>query len=214
MRERVRLLWPRRGEMAHRIQQLSNKQEAVALWIWEPYIPAQGLTVLEGPWCVGKTWVALAMAARVSMERSVLLLTDKADWGCIVRPRLDAMTANVRNIWCVDTSAVEPIAWRSLGALIREKQAGIVIVDTVELFAKTLATRAALERMGELAAECDTAFLAVTALPRKTGPAQSILSLRCDGERRVMTHRRSSVGPTGPAQAFTIADGGRMEWAK
>lgn len=55
--------------------------------------------------------------------------------------------------------------------------------------------------------------LAVTALPRKTGPAQSILSLRCDGERRVMTHRRSSMGPTGPAQAFNIADGGRMEWA-
>ena len=187
--------------------------EAVALWIWEPYIPAQGLTVLEGPWCVGKTWVALAMAARVSMERSVLLLTDKADWGCIVRPRLDAMAANVKNIWGVDTSPGEPIAWPRLGALIREKQAGIVIVDTVELFAKTLATRAALERMGELAAECDTAFLAVTALPRKTGPAQSILSLRCDGERRVMTHRRSSMGPTGPAQAFKIADGGRMEWS-
>ena len=53
MRERVRLVWPRRGEMAHRIQQLSNKQEAVALWIWEPYIAARGLTVLEGPWCVG-----------------------------------------------------------------------------------------------------------------------------------------------------------------
>lgn len=187
------------------------------MWIWEPYIPAQGLTVLEGPWSVGKTFLALAMAARVSMERSVLLLTDKADWGCIVRPRLDAMAANVNNVYGIDTSpdAMRPGEWLNgkLGALIREKQAGIVIVDTVELFAKTLATRAALERMGELAAECDTAFLAVTALPRKTGPAQSILSLRCDGERRVMTHRRSSMGPTGPAQAFKIADGGRMEWA-
>ena len=110
------------------------------MWIWEPYIAARGLTVLAGPWCVGKTFLALAMAARVSMDRSVLLLTDGADWGC-------------------------------------------------------------------------TAFLAVTALPRKTGPAQSVLSLRCDGERRVMTHRRSSMGPTGPAQAFVIADGGRMEWA-
>lgn len=187
------------------------------MWIWEPYIAARGLTVLEGPWCVGKTFLALAMAARVSMERSVLLLTDKADWGCIVRPRLDAMAANVNNVYGIDTSpdAMRPGEWLNgkLGALIREKQAGIVIVDTVELFAKTLATRAALERMGELAAECDTAFLAVTALPRKTGPAQSILSLRCDGERRVMTHRRSSMGPTGPAQAFKIADGGRMEWA-
>jgi hypothetical protein len=203
--------------MAHRIQQLSNKQEAVALWIWEPYIPAQGLTVLAGPWSVGKTFLALAMAARVSMEKNVLLLTDKADWGCIVRPRLDAMAANVNNVYGIDTSpdAMRPGEWLSgkLGALIREKQAGIVIVDTVELFANTLATRAALERMGELAAECDTAFLAVTGLPRKTGPAQSVLSLRCDGERRVMTHRRSSMGPTGPAQAFNIADDGRMEWA-
>jgi DNA polymerase III delta prime subunit len=203
--------------MAHRIQQLSNKQEAVALWIWEPYIPARGLTVLAGPPGVGKTWLALAMAARVSMEKNVLLLTDKADWGCIVRPRLDAMAANVNNVYGIDTSpdAMRPGEWLSgkLGALIREKQAGIVIVDTVELFANTLATRAALERMGELAAECDTAFLAVTGLPRKTGPAQSVLSLRCDGERRVMTHRRSSMGPTGPAQAFNIADDGRMEWA-
>lgn len=120
------------------------------MWIWEPYIPAQGLTVLEGPWSVGKTFLALAMAARVSTERSVLLLTDKADWGCIVRPRLDAMAANVNNVYGIDTSpdAMRPGEWLNgkLGALIREKQAGIVIVDTVELFAKTLATRAALER--------------------------------------------------------------------
>jgi len=141
--------------MAHRIQQLSNKQEAVALWIWEPYIPAQGLTVLEGPWSVGKTWVALAMAARVSMERSVLLLTDKADWGCIVRPRLDAMAANVKNIWGVDTSPGEPIAWPRLGALIREKQAGIVIVDTVEQLCGTMGvSRPAMNiRLNELRRE-------------------------------------------------------------
>jgi hypothetical protein len=120
------------------------------LWVWEPYIPARGLTVLAGPPGVGKTWLALAMAARVSMEKNVLLLTDKADWGCIVRPRLDAMAANVNNVYGIDTSpdAMRPGEWLSgkLGALIREKQAGIVIVDTVELFANTLATRAALDR--------------------------------------------------------------------
>jgi hypothetical protein len=96
------------------------------LWIWEPYIAARGLTVLAGPWCVGKTFLALAMAARVSMDRSVLLLTDGADWGC-------------------------------------------------------------------------TAFLAVTGLPRKTGPAQA--------------QRQGMQTFAGPAQSFVITDEGALEWA-
>ncbi len=154
------------------------------MWIWEPYIPAQGLTVLEGPWSVGKTFLALAMAARVSMERSVLLLTDKADWGCIVRPRLDAMAANVKNIWGVDTSPGEPIAWPRLGALIREKQAGIVIVDTVELFAKTLATRAALLMPADLVCGLHKRGVPVDAMCTVMGVSKQAMNIRLDELRR------------------------------
>jgi len=190
------------------------------LWLWEPYIPAQGLTVLAGPWSVGKTFLALAMAAAFSHDRAVVLLTDEGDLADIVRPRLDAMGANVANVLWADTSKcrneAQAVEWlnANMGALIREKQAGLVIVDSVEGFVDGRATRRALARMAELAREWGIPFLAVAAVPTGVrAMAQSVLRLHRDGAKRVVKQTHSSVGPRGRAQAFVITSDGRMEWA-
>lgn len=188
--------------------------------MWETYIPAGGLTILAGPSGVGKTYLALAMAAAFSHDRTVILLTDEADLADIVRPRLDVLSADLANVLWADTSRcrneAQAVAWlnANMGALIREKKAGLVIVDSVESFVNGRATRRVLARMGELAREWGIPFLAVTAVPSGVrAMAQSVLRLHRDGAKRVVKQTHSSVGPRGPAQAFVITDGGRLEWA-
>ncbi len=82
-------------------------------WLWLPYIPLGKLTILEGDPGVGKSWVTLAVAAAVSFgsglpgttprsPANVLLLTAEDGLGDTVRPRLDALGADVRNVFALD----------------------------------------------------------------------------------------------------------------
>jgi putative DNA primase/helicase len=51
---------------APHIVTLSTVQSEAVTWLWEPYIPLRKLTLLEGDPGVGKTWLALQIAACIS----------------------------------------------------------------------------------------------------------------------------------------------------
>lgn len=78
-------------------------------WLWPSRIPLGKLTMLSGEPDLGKSFITLDMAARVSRGAGwpdghsgpvggVVLLSAEDDLSDTVRPRLDAMGANVRNI--------------------------------------------------------------------------------------------------------------------
>lgn len=88
-------------------------------WLWEPYLPVGKLTLLEGDPGLGKTWLALAIAAAVSKGHplpagpdgvprgsrepaNVLYLTAEDGLGDTLRPRLDAAEADVTRIHVLD----------------------------------------------------------------------------------------------------------------
>src|SRR5262245_58174684 len=83
-------------------------------WLWQDYVPRGALTLLEGDPGLGKSLLALDLAARVSRgwqmppaagpyegaePRGVLLLSAEDDLKRTIRPRLDAAGADVQRVW-------------------------------------------------------------------------------------------------------------------
>lgn len=86
-------------------------------FLWAPYLPLGKLTILEGDPGVGKTWLALALAAAVSTgdplpdgcgrpgtrrePAAVLYLTAEDGLGDTLRPRLEKMNANLGRVFAL-----------------------------------------------------------------------------------------------------------------
>src|SRR5258708_7361104 len=70
-------------------------------WLWEPYIPARMRTMLEGDPGTGKSYLALAVAANLTLGKllhglacapsNVLYLTAENPTAEVVRPRFDLL---------------------------------------------------------------------------------------------------------------------------
>ncbi len=84
-------------------------------WLWKPYIPGGKLTILEGDPGLGKTWLALALAAIVTRgwpfpgqdgipeqarePANVLYLSAEDGLADTLRPRLDKAGADVSRVF-------------------------------------------------------------------------------------------------------------------
>jgi putative DNA primase/helicase len=97
---------------------MSEVEPEEVCWLWEPYVPFGKITLLEGDPAAGKTWVALAVAAAVSTGApfpdpetgrciyrrkpgNVIYLSAEDGLADTLRPRLDMLEANVKNIYVV-----------------------------------------------------------------------------------------------------------------
>lgn len=82
-------------------------------WLWEPYIPLEKLTLIEGDPGVGKSWLTLAIMSAVSLGRGLPHLENTPHGPCLlasaedgiadtIKPRLSAMGADTRIITAID----------------------------------------------------------------------------------------------------------------
>lgn len=172
---------------------LADVDPEEVFWLWRPYIPAKKVTILAGPAGVGKTFLSLAIATAVSSGKplpnqdgavtdippqgNVIILSDEDDLADTIRPRLDAMGANVNNIYScrakldIQTRKRQAISLLDvdvLRKLIHDTGAKLVIVDHVHGFIggnvdvnSATAVRPVLRDIGDLAKECDCSFLLV-----------------------------------------------------
>ena len=84
-------------------------------WVWHPYIPRGNLTLLEGDPGQGKSWIALGIAAALSvgyglpgqdkttLPNRVLVMTAEDGLDDTIRPRLDSMGADVTRIYACES---------------------------------------------------------------------------------------------------------------
>ncbi len=123
-------------------------------WLWDQYLPAGAITVLDGDPGLGKSQLTIDLAARLSrgnsmppqtapngtyQARGTLILNAEDDPGRTLRPRLDAAGADVGNIHLLremadsegeDSRPVSlPLDLTAIEKIIRSRNIGLVVFD-------------------------------------------------------------------------------------
>jgi putative DNA primase/helicase len=112
------------ADPALQIIRMADVLAEVVRWLWYPYIALGKLTILEGDPGLGKSWLMCAIAAAVSLGRglpgadpsepgNVLMLSAEDGLGDTLRPRLDAVEADVSKVFALN----EPLTFDASGLL-------------------------------------------------------------------------------------------------
>jgi hypothetical protein len=132
---------------------MAEVQPAPVEWLWRNWIPRGAITLLDGDPGLGKSTAALDIAARVSRgwdmpptggagtrePGNVLVLTAEDDPARTVRPRLDAVEADVGRVCLLaaiksgDDEFPPVLPWniKEMEQIIAERKIALVIVDPV-----------------------------------------------------------------------------------
>jgi len=132
-------------------------------WLWHPYIPLGKISLLEGDPGLGKTWLALALAADITCGRSlissdgsqddeeaeprnVIYMSAEDGLGDTLRPRLDAAGADSSRVYAITGKRYEedgqeaidaPISFIDIPVLrkaVEEIRPALVIVDPLQAY--------------------------------------------------------------------------------
>lgn len=180
---------------------LSEIQPTKVSWLWKPYIPLGKLTLVEGDPGEGKTWLCLAIAAAVTTggrlphpltgrpldarePAAVIYLTAEDGLGDTLRPRLDAVKAEVSRVYAitgVDAGDGKPMPWTfdqslELEAEILKTGAKLVVIDPLQAFLgarvdfhRANETRPKMAALASLAERTGCAVICIRHLSKATG---------------------------------------------
>jgi len=187
------------------IKTLADVEPLPIDWLWFNRIPLGMLTLLLGDPGLGKSFLTLYMAAKISTggawpdsgtpesnapQGSVVILTAEDDLAHVVRPRLDALEADVTKIVALEGVKIKDEEnrehceyfnlQRDLPALQQavqsQKDTKLVIIDPLSAYLggridshKDAEVRSVLRPLVELAERCGVAVVGVTHLNKNTG---------------------------------------------
>ena len=157
-------------------------------WLWRPYLPLGKLTLFDGDPGLGKSWVSLAIVTAISLGRGLpnykpfepgVALVASAEDGKAdtLRPRLDAMGADVTRIAFVDgLFTMDEEGLNLLDSWMRETHPALVVLDPLVGYMgakvdmhRANETRHVMAAVGALAERHQTAIMAIRHLT-KSGP--------------------------------------------
>ena len=214
-------------------------------WLWKPYLPKGKLTLEEGDPGIGKSWVSLAIATGVTLGRglpgqepsepaNVLIASAEDGLGDTIRPRLNAMGADVNRIFAIDGAlTLDETGFATLKSYLERERPALLIIDPlvaylgagVDIF-RANETRAVMAQLARLAEQFGVAILAVRHLTKGgqlkaiyrglgsidfTAACRSVLLAGCDNENpqnRALVHIKSNLAPSGPSIGYELRDGG------
>ena len=212
-----------------------------AEYLVEPYLPRGMITILGGVSGSGKTSLALDTCARISRgegSRPVLYLTAENDPNKVLRPRAEAMGADLTRLYFQD-GASYAMGDEELAALCRSLRPELIVFDPIQSYLgqgvqmnRAEQVRPLLDSLSALAKELDMAVLLIShmskpgpgvcsALDRLLGSsdfrnaARSILIVGRDPDdpdTRVFAHAKNSLGIPGQSQKYHICPGGTVAY--
>jgi hypothetical protein len=177
---------------------LADVQARAVDWLWQPYLPAGMLAMLSGDPGAGKTYLALAIAAALTIGRvpyspqkcaplDVLYMSLENDAACVVRPRFDALGGDATRLHLVRGSVLDVGGAAEHGAVwltdisvlrdaLNKTHARLMVVDPIQSYLgaavdahRSNETRPVLDGLARLAEEYRCCVL----LLRHLGKAQT-----------------------------------------
>ena len=154
-------------------------------WLWELQIPLRHLTGLEGDPGEGKSFITQAIAtglscgaglpgAETSPPSNTLLLTAEDYVPISVRPRLEAMGANLERVFAYDEAfSLAADGFGKLEELVARTSARLLVIDPIVAFLpaamdihRANEVRAIMAGLAALAQKCNCAVLIVRHLAK------------------------------------------------
>lgn len=115
-------------------------------WLWRPYMPKGGLTMVMGDGGYGKSFMTCALAADLSAGRplpgqdairpqKILMISGEDGIGPVILPRLTQLDANLDNIAIYDEGfALNPKMVKKILLAIEEFDAAVVFLDPLVVY--------------------------------------------------------------------------------
>lgn len=233
------------SEAALHIVRMADVEAEEVQWLWYPYIALGKQTILEGDPGLGKSWATCALASAVSRGRglpgaepfeagNVLMLSAEDGLADTLRPRLDAVGANLSRVFAL----AEPLTFDAAGflrleAAIIEHQPKLVIIDPFFAFTggkvdihRANECRAISAPLAAIAERQGCALLAVRHLGKSRGgghalnagigsidfaaAARSVLLVGRDPDdeaKRAIVQTKNNLAPIGDAVGYKLEDG-------
>jgi hypothetical protein len=125
---------------------MADIEPETVTWLWFPFIPKRKLTIIEGDGGIEKSWLTCAIASAISRgfglptsdpfeAGSTLFLSAEDGLGDTLRPRLDAVGADVSRIYAL----AEPLTLDAIGLIklenaIMNHAPALVVIDPLFAF--------------------------------------------------------------------------------
>lgn len=218
-------------------------------WLWHPYIPFGKLTILEGDPGLGKSWLTCALASAVSRGRglpgcgpfepgNVLMLSAEDGIADTLRPRLDAVGADVARVYALNsTLTLDTVGLLKLEEMVIELRPTLVIIDPLFAFTggkvdihRANECRSITAPLAAIAERHGCAMLAVRHLGKSRGgghalnagigsidltaAARSVLLVGQDPDdasRRALVQTKNNLAPHGGAIGYKL-EAGAFYW--
>ena len=212
-------------------------------WLWHPYVALGKLTLLEGDPGIGKSWITLALATAVSLghglpeqapgdPHNVIVASAEDGLGDTIRPRLNAMGADVARIYAVDGAVtLDDEGFTKLENYICQQKPKLLIIDPLVAYLgasvdihRANEPRSIMARLAKLAENYHLAIIPVRHLTKGgqnkaiyrglgsidfTAACRSVLLAGCDaadGQKRAIVPIKSNLAQTGPSVGYELTN--------
>lgn len=159
---------------------MTDVEETPIQWLWAPYIPRSGLTLLIGDGGFGKSTLTCSLAADLSRGRalpgqeahppmSILMLSGEDDFEHVIKHKLRLLDADMSRIAGFDEGfKLTPACVKRIIDTMRKVDATVVFLDPLVVYMggdvdmhKANETRAVIKQLNEVAKETSTAIVIV-----------------------------------------------------
>lgn len=232
-----------------RVACMADIEPETVAWLWYPFIPKRKLTIIEGDGGIGKSWLTCAIASAITHGfglpasdpfeiGNVLFLSAEDGLADTLRPRLDAVRADVSRIYAL----AEPLTLDTIGliklenAIINHAPA-LVVIDPLFAFTggkvdihRANEARTITAPLAEIAERQGCAIVAIRHLNKSRGggnsnnagigsidfhaAARSVLLVGKDPDdesKRALCQTKNNLAEFGEPQGYII-ESGQFRW--